>query len=454
MHLTRRLIRHGLDSGDEVWLNTMTGAADLLSRDEACQIEAAVAGGNGSAEALLARLESRGYLYPDHATETAAFERLVKEQTSLAASAEAMKHLIICPTYSCNLRCVYCFEQCSPASLPRGSMEIEAVSQVMDAFARIRAMDPDLRYTIGLFGGEPLMFANRMVISRILARAESDSLPVMIVTNGVNVSSYLPLLEEYKSVIQVVQLTLDGPEEIHDQRRPTAAGRGTYKAVAAAADILMEVGIRVVLRVNIDRGNIDQLPRLTAIINQRGWNANPRFSCSLAPVKDHTGAGIVPDVTPENELLSSLLDVYDRDPDSESLFGLKGFQVLGPISSLAIPGEPGNPRVFNCEANYGGFCVAGPDGYLYACPEAIGQPSLAIGRYAPTFELRQDEIDKWVNRNVESLKECRECEMALLCGGGCTYAALSRYGDTSRPVCDPDLIEAVKVFLERRVVRE
>lgn len=449
--MTRRLIRHRLASGDEVWLNAMTGAADRLSRKEVRRVEDALAKEEGCPEPLLKALAARGYLYPDKAAEKAAFEHLVKKQTALTTGAEAVKNLVVCPTYSCNLRCVYCFEHCARPELPHGSMNLQTVSRVMDAFAQIRAQEPGRRYTIGLFGGEPLMLANRAVVSRILTQAKSNALPVTIVTNGVNVSSYLPLLEEHQSVIQIVQLTLDGPEDVHDRRRPTASGRGTYRAVAAAADTLLKKGIRVGLRVNIDRENVHKLPELTKIASERGWAENPRFAFSLAPVKDHVGTGDIPNATPEGELLSALLDVYDENPDTEKLFGLKGLQVLGPIASLAEPGRPSRPKVYNCEANYGGFCVAGPDGYLYACPEAIGRPEMAIGRFMPVFELWQHEIAKWVNRNIESVEECRECSIGPLCGGGCTYASLVRYGDTSRPVCEAGQRAAMEVFIERRV---
>jgi uncharacterized protein len=107
--------------------------------------------------------------------------------------------------------------------------------------------------------------------------------------------------------------------------------------------------------------------------------------------------------------------------------------------------------VFNCEANHGGFYVAGPDGYLYACPEAISQPELAIGRFAPKLDLWQSAIDKWVDRSIGTLADCHDCGIGPLCGGGCTYASLVRFGDSSRPVCDPALKEAVEVFMERRL---
>jgi uncharacterized protein len=450
MYLTRHLVRYK-QTGCEIWLNALTGAVDRLSHEEVGLIEGALSRPDvTSEEPLLKQLKSRGYLYPDETAEKQAFDRLVNKHAQAGDS--RITNLIICPTYSCNLRCVYCFERLPHGNLSRKSMDLTSVSAALAAFKRIREQEPERRYSLGLFGGEPLLPANRAVVSRIFADAETNSLPVMIVSNGVNVSSFIPVMEEHLSSIWAVQLTIDGPEDVHDERRPTARGKGTFKAVAAAVDLLLAKEIKVVLRANIDRDNIERLPELTSVANARGWAGNPAFSCSLAPVKDHLRSGKIPNVTPEAELLSALLDVYDEDPASEKLFGFEGFQMLTTVAGLVKQGEPGTPRVYHCEANYGGFWVAGPDGYLYACPESIGQPQLAIGRFSPELEIWATSREKWAGRNISTITACGDCQISPLCGGGCTYASLASQLDDSKPACEPGLIDAIDVFLQRRVL--
>ncbi len=383
MHLAKRMVRQKTASGEEIWLNALSGTVDRLSRAEVTQVERFLEG-RPVDSTLIGKLKSRGYLFDTAGAEQASFRRLVAAFG--ASPPAAVTNLVICPTYSCNLSCVYCFERRSHPHPPRERMDITAVNQVFDAFARIRRLRTSRNYVLGLFGGEPLLMSTRFVVSRILARAGNESLPVVIVTNGVNAAGYLPLLEEHKPGIQGLQVTLDGPEEVHNRRRPDAAGRGTFGAVAAAVDILLEKNMRVMLRVNIDLGNVGQLPRLAEVISGRGWAGHPSFSCGLAPVTDRLASGEIPDVPAEADLLSALLDVYDQCHRCEELFGLKGLQALGPLRSLLGEAAGSRPKIFHCEANYGGFWVAGPEGLLYACPEAIGQPDLAIGRYAPVFE--------------------------------------------------------------------
>ena len=81
-------------------------------------------------------------------------------------------NLIICPTYTCNLRCVYCFERQPHGHFSRKAMDLISVSRALAAFKRIREKEPDRRYSLGLFGGEPLLLANHDVVHRILAHAK------------------------------------------------------------------------------------------------------------------------------------------------------------------------------------------------------------------------------------------------------------------------------------------
>jgi len=451
MYLTRYLVRYK-HPGYEIWLNALTGAVDWLSREEVGLIERTYCRQEApDEEPLLTQLVARGYLYHDEAAEKRAFDELVDDHAE--AGGVRITNQIVCPTYSCNLRCVYCFERLPHGDLPRKPMDRTSTSAALAAFSHIRETEPERNYSIGLFGGEPLMPNTRSVVSRILADAESNSLPVMIVTNGFDVSGFVPLMEQYVSSIMAVQITIDGPEDVHDERRPTAGGRGSFKSVAAAVDSLLEKQIKVVLRTNVDSSNVGRLPELARFAKARGWAGNPAFSCSLAPVKDHLHSGMIPNVTPEAELLSALLDVYDRDPDTEDLFGFEGFQMLSAIGGLVKQDQPSAPRVYHCEANYGGFWVAGPDGFIYACPESIGQPQLAIGRYLPELEIWTENREKWAGRNIRTIKACADCQIGPLCGGGCTYASLNDLSDGSRPVCEPGLIDAIGVFLQRRVLR-
>jgi uncharacterized protein len=53
--------------------------------------------------------------------------------------------------------------------------------------------------------------------------------------------------------IQNAQITLDGDELSHDQLRSLASGRGTYKTVIEACANVIQAGIQLMVRVNMNR---------------------------------------------------------------------------------------------------------------------------------------------------------------------------------------------------------
>lgn len=61
------------------------------------------------------------------------------------------------------------------------------------------------------------------------------------------------------------------------------------------------------------------------------------------------------------------------------------------------------------------FC---PYGMIYPCPECVGDKLVAIGTFYPEFEVYEDRVEGWANRDIIKIPKCRECETAMFCGGG------------------------------------
>lgn len=69
------------------------------------------------------------------------------------------------------------------------------------------------------------------------------------------------------------------------------------------------------------------------------------------------------------------------------------------------------------------------------CSEAEG---FRLGRFFPTLELDRSVMTAWTNRDVQRLRACRECPLAMLCGGGCTRLVARNGGNlTDDVVCPP-----------------
>ncbi len=144
---------------------------------------------------------------------------------------------VLMPTYDCNLRCFYCFQD-HMRSNPEFSyllkrMTHPMVDRIFDAMPNIEAIhgisqeDGYLR-PITLFGGEPLLRENRDLIEHILQRArQGGTQSCSVVTNGADLDACADLLGP--GGLAALQITLDGVPVEHDQRRVYPDGRGSFE---------------------------------------------------------------------------------------------------------------------------------------------------------------------------------------------------------------------------------
>lgn len=149
-------------------------------------------------------------------------------------SLKSMPNYIFMPTYNCNLRCAYCFQDYMRTDLSHQHllkpMSLEIVDRI---FCGIRHIDQAHEVNIdrswvrsfGFFGGEPLLAANRGVVQYIMKKAlEFGPTRFWAVSNATEIDAYEDLLSP--AGIYRIQVTLDGPANEHDKRRVYADGSG------------------------------------------------------------------------------------------------------------------------------------------------------------------------------------------------------------------------------------
>jgi uncharacterized protein len=401
------------------------------------------------AEETLETLRRRGYLTTlDPEQEEALFVRTA-DALHRRGRQTAPSYLFI-PSYDCNLRCGYCFQDamrtdCSLKHL-LGTMQPAMVDRIFAAIpafeAKMGVPTPPVR-SFGLFGGEPLLARHRPIVERILERAremaaaEGGRAELWAVTNGTELPAYADLLGP--DAIASVQITLDGPPEIHDTRRIYADGSGSFAATAAGIDCALAAGCAVQLRINLDRTNLEQLPRLAAELIARGWTAHEGFTAYAAPVRP---AG--PDSKEQRpkmfttwHLDRALTALRESHPET-AVIG-RPDEGIRSRARQVFRGEGMTPRLRPA------FCGAHDRmvlfdafGDMYACWERTGDRKLRVGHVTPEagIELNAMEHERWRGRTVTSNPVCRKCRYALSCGGGCAILALEQRGTFEANYCD------------------
>ncbi|MBN2072765.1 MAG: radical SAM protein [Actinobacteria bacterium] len=394
----------------------------------------------------LSNLIERGYLYENPENEQKLFKSLFARYSVKAFNRPV--RFVLCPAYACNLACVYCFEKDLPEN-PNKYMSEEMFPMALKAMKSISKNNSKEIKMIELFGGEPLLPGTRVMVDKTLKFAEKEGSRVNIITNGVMAGDFIDILRPAKSIIDMLQITVDGPRAVHDSRRKFRSGKGSFALISKSIDLLLENDISTNVRINLDNQNIDSLNGLYEYVEKKGWLSHPYFRMQPSLITDHQSLEYNDVIIPEERLLEKLISIYDCNPELEKAFGYYIFKPLRHLLDL-LNGAPNiSPSFFNCESNLIELNILCPDGYIYVCPESIGNTREAIGRFSPSVQFFEEKMDTWRKRNIFSMEKCTTCKFSPICGGGCLYSSIQIYGDYKHPVCGR-FQEVLDVFLKNR----
>jgi len=402
--------------------NNLTGAVDIINSDIWDLF--LTSDFNKIPNKIVNKLVDRGYLYKNSEEESFVLKKLYS--SFLKISKNRSKRLVFCPTYYCNLSCIYCFEK--EINFHSSSFNSEVLSSFFN-FIKSSKMKFN---SIELYGGEPLLPKNKDIISEILLFSEKKNLNISVITNGTYINKYLDLLCRLRKNIEMIQITLDGTKKIHDNRRVFRSGKGSFDLITNNIRLLIDNKINTNLRVNIDNDNIDNIPELYSFVLNNRWLDSSNFDIKLALVTNHKegGSNFHPEI-----ILEKIIKLYNKNPKLEKLFGFSAFKQLRNILSILNGAKNVAPRFINCETNLLELLIFCQDGYIYTCPESIGNTNLAIGQFHPSFSYFENKKNIWLTKNIFSFTECRNCKFSLICGGGCTYSSLINSNGVI-PVCE------------------
>jgi uncharacterized protein len=349
--------------------------------------------------------------------------------------ARTATQLIVVPSFGCNLSCTYCYQELfEPAS--RGLISPQHVAALFSYLDRFHVAEEPKPY-LTLFGGEPLVDtrAHRDRLERILAGAAERGLEVAVVTNGHDLTAFVPALAA--APVREVQVTLDGPPAVHDARRPHASGAGSFDRVVSGLESALAAGLAINLRVVVDRENLPSLPALAALAEQRGWLALPESRFKTQVGRNYELFGCASRQRPEQlfdrlELWTQYAALADEHPVLRRFHRPRfhGLRQLAETGTFPVPSFDACPAVKKEWA-------FAPDGAIYGCTATVGHPDHRLGRYAPQVERDEAAIARLRGRSTLTMSGCRGCALAPVCGGGCAALAAREKGDPLAPDCRP-----------------
>ncbi len=401
----------------------------------------------GAKSTILPYLMEKGYLYREADEEERLVQKYVETsgQRDLIISRHRGSQYGFLPTYTCNLRCPYCFQRklddknhvMTEEMVDLAFAAIDELESKVPSFKGDSAQKPPIP-GIAIAGGEPLLRSprQRKVLERIVQSSEERNFKYSITTNGVELENFVDFFDR-TAMITDIQVTVDGPDYIHNERRPFADGRGTFHSIERGVNAALKKKLPLSLRVNLDSANVDHLKELATFIVASGWPEAENFHCYVSPVTDNSGVGGYERITDESLLLEKILALHDSDPHLAKIFDIKHFRGFDYVRKLVEEKEPKMPVLYRCEAVLG-MHIFDALGNVYVCLEASGSPHLAVGSYVPTFKIDEAKLEEWFKKDLVNLQACTDCRVRFICAGGCAYKAFSNPGVVD---CKPILEE-------------
>lgn len=377
-------------------------------------------------------LTKRGYL--TSATEAEEEEIISKISDILNRVSKNTLTITIMPTYNCNFRCEYCFEQNllkKGKEWLSGKMTAEIVDSIFIQLDKYKKAGKKIS-SVYLFGGEPLLRSNKDIVEYICKKCREAEIPISCISNGYDLDKYIDLLKEYK--FDKIQITVDGIGKEHDKRRFLAGGQGTYNRIMNNIQLALDNGINITVRTNVNKKNTDSIEVLINEYKKRGWvgmkNFNYYFKATLRCYEEIGTA--LSDV----ELMHQLAEQYGDTPQRFQFNTI--YQGLSNSIGYMLKNNSIAPlRSGYCGAHTGMYTID-PYGDIYPCWDVLAQDDCKIGK----VDLEKNEFifndnhDKWKKRTVDKIEDCKECKYKLFCGGGCSAQAKVVSNDINRAYCD------------------
>ncbi len=325
------------------------------------------------------------------------------EKRNHSSSTSNNVSLTIALTQDCNFACSYCFEDHLPGTLT------EPVKNRVLNFIENRTRDAK-SLAIDWYGGEPLL---EFDLLKTMDRAAGDicarnqcAYQSSISTNGYLLAPHWVDELIMETSVRTVRICLDGPPEIHDQRRPLNDGGRTFDVILRNLRRAVE-RLTVKLRINADKENWQSIGALLSLVTERGISG-PNLVIALKPtVPTRRSSGINLAFTPQefSQVEPGLMrEVLDR-----------GFKLDSKAARIGA----------HCIVLQKNQFMIDWRGFLYKCSDTF-RPDEAVGTITALgeAELDPDRLAPWLTFPAPLDEQCRRCRALPLCMGGCGFRRL------------------------------
>lgn len=315
------------------------------------------------------------------------------------------EQLYLAVSESCNFRCKYCRQKKTNMIV---NMTRSDIKNAIDTFYSVSSTPRSIVF----FGGEPLMNMEGIRYAIEYIRSFDKKIPFSMVINGSLCTKEIAQFFAKNNVEIIV--SLDGPEDIHNQARLFAGGNGTYQSALCGYQNLKDAGCVTGITTVIGPHNEKHFDRLI------DWaiKLRPNSLGFCLPHGDNNNFAM---------RLSSFEEVHKKM--------IKAFDILHQNGIYLIQVEQkmrafllGHSIPYECKA-CGKRIVACKDKKFGICEGPITKQEMFFDNITQLKAC----VQTYKKTSPFLISSCRSCIAYRICGGSCVYDKLTRFGRVDIP---------------------
>lgn len=380
---------------------------------------------------LLDSMKDGNYIIEDNVNEL----DILKFRSFYGKFSKDVLALTILPNFSCNFDCPYCYEN----KLQEGKNMKTIKDDVKNAIYQQIKNSAKMKSNIGIawYGGEPTLSKDIIIemskkIISICKKYYVDC-TFSMTSNGYSIDdSFIRTMAKLN--LKTVQITIDGPPEIHNLTRKLKNGTGTFSVIIENIKKLISNNITVYIRVNITKNNMDYFNELLDVLKKYDLEKCQVIPSAVVPY-ENVGCNI-------SEICLSPKEF------SKKLLGYRDMLVK---RNLPVSNYPYLPKLLQnyCYADNVNSYTIDPDGNLYKCWIDVGVAERSLGNIKDFSErdlsMAAEKGAFYMFWSPFKHNKCKECEILPMCMGGCPHRGILNNNEPSCDLLKYSLVDALKV---------
>lgn len=330
-------------------------------------------------------------------------------------------------TPSCNLKCVYCFDDKRDASScikektesMTSDITTSQIKTIVNNFNKFIPGTKKPKLNLLFFGGEPTL--KMKTIKETVNFCEKENLDVTytISTNGVTSE------ENIKYMISKnfrFNIDCDGPPEIQDKQR---LARGNFKSstfIEKIIKILVKHNAKVRTKVVVMQESIENMPKTVEYLADQGIH-HMRMEPIIIDGRAETNKIKAVDI---DKFVKYFLKASEKARELSKKYNRRIWVSNWAIKNLF------EPRDYFCKFARGRRIATTPNGKIVCCIRSLHdnkKSPFVVGKIQNgELYLDKEKLNKLQNHSSEKIRECENCFAKYICSGGCYKENLENTG--------------------------